>query len=341
MKIKAITFTEPGKAALLEEELDTSNLAPDELLVATRMSVVSAGTELAILSGGEWWAPLPAVPGYGSVGEVLEVGADVENFKPGERIFSYASHQSANIISQEKSLIVKVPEGLDDAYAVMARIGQVSYTAPRVADAALGDYVAVIGMGLVGNLAAQLFALSGCEVIGIDVMDSRLETARACNISHTLNSAKEEDLPAAIKKITQGEMCHTVVEATGIPTLALTATTLACTLGEVVLLGTPRGEFKANATDLLGNVKLWNKCVTLKGGHEWRIDKYRDPEGRTRHSLERNVEQLMRFAGKKQLAINPLITHVLPPEECSTVYPALAGRDETYLGVLWDWRKSS
>src|SRR5439155_13462024 len=71
-------------------------------------------------------------------------------------------------------MVARVPEQLDPRRAVLARMGQVAFTAVRLGNAELGDTVAVQGLGLVGNLAAQLLKLSGCNVIGLRSEERRV-----------------------------------------------------------------------------------------------------------------------------------------------------------------------
>ncbi len=330
-----IVFTEPGKAVLAEANASTLPGGPDHVLIETEYSVVSAGTELAILSGGESWAPLPFTPGYGSVGRVVRTGANVKDVAVGQRIFTYGAHSA---IAATDIMRVPVDEAIDPVKAVFARIAAVSITALRVSDAALGDYAAVFGLGLVGNFAAQLFTLAGCEVIGIDPSPVRREQARQCGIAHVAEPGP--DLAAQVAAITGGKGCHSVVEATGQAAVAAGAGALAGKLGELILLGSPRKEFVTNLTPFLNHTHLWGEgCITVKGAHEWRLPVAEDPSGHARFSLEGNVRALLRLIGGGQLHIDPLLTHVVSPKACQEVYDGLKKPEGAYTGVVFDWSK--
>ena len=80
MKTPAIIFNAPGQVALGQTEIDPAQLRADQVLIDTEASVISPGTELAILSGKEGWAPLPYIPGYGAVGRIAALGADAGEF---------------------------------------------------------------------------------------------------------------------------------------------------------------------------------------------------------------------------------------------------------------------
>jgi len=336
MQARQIVFSEPDKVELQFFDYDLGNLAPEDVVIRISHSLISPGTELACLRGTESWARHPFLPGYAGCGEVLAVGSAVKDVAVGERVFSYTKHAS---VTQARVLVAPVPEGLDSLRACFARMAAVSITAPRLSDAELGDHVAVIGLGLVGNLCAQLFGMAGCEVIGIDLSAARCETARRCGLRHVVHGGVDE-AKAYIADLTGGKMCEAVVEAIGAPAVVARAAELAGKLGEVILLGSPRGEYIGNITEVLNQVHLWgNGCITFKGAHEWRYPTRRDRNGQIKHSLERNVEILMRLIAEGRLHVDELITHVLPPEQCVQAYMGLRDRKDEYMGVLFDWTR--
>jgi threonine dehydrogenase-like Zn-dependent dehydrogenase len=167
-----------------------------------------------------------------------------------------------------------------------------------------------------------------------------LELAADCGIRHLINSASQDPV-AEVARITAGRRCELVVEATGLSPVAEWAVDLAGTLGQVVLLGSPRAAYEADLTPLLRKVHLWNHgCVTLKGAHEWRYPVARDPQGHAKHSIERNLEILLRLVAEERLLVDPLVTHVLPPSECAQAYAGLRDERDRYVGVLFDWTEA-
>lgn len=334
MRAERVMFVEPNVVRLEEFDFDPSP-GPEGVAIRTLVSIVSAGTELACLRGVEPWARLPFNPGYGSVGEVIAVGPKVRGIEEGDIVFTYGPHASH---AMARVLTIKLPEGLEPERAVFARMANVSITALRVARPELGDRVAVIGMGLVGNLAAQLCLLSGCEVMAIDRVGERLERARECGINHLVN-ASEVDPAEAVREWTGGKGCELVIEASGTPQGALLAAELAGKLGEVVLLGSPRDPLQANVTELLQRIHLWGYgCLTFKGAHEWRYPVKEDPNGFFKHSIERNARIVLRLIAEGRLKVDPLLTHLLPPERCAEAYEGLRERPSEFLGVVFDWR---
>ena len=122
-------------------------------------------------------APQPL--GYASAGIVEEVGAGVTAFAPGDRVAcagaGYANH--AELIVVPENLTAHVPEGLSLDRAAFATLGAIAMQGLRVGDPTLGEVVAVIGLGLIGQLTVQLLLANGCRVYGIDLDPKRIEQA--------------------------------------------------------------------------------------------------------------------------------------------------------------------
>ena len=106
--------------------------SPEDILIETNASIISTGTELSIWAGLESWAPLPYIPGYGSVGTILEVGDSVNDLKEGDTIFTHGPHQK---FALAKNYAQKIPKGLDPKVAVFTRMGGVAITSVMVSNA--------------------------------------------------------------------------------------------------------------------------------------------------------------------------------------------------------------
>jgi 2-desacetyl-2-hydroxyethyl bacteriochlorophyllide A dehydrogenase len=327
--MRNLVFKAPWTVAL-EEGADPSG----ETLIKNEASVVSPGTELAILSGGESWAPLPYVPGYGSVGRVLRAGGDCarRGIKEGDRVFTYGKH--AELVEPE-CVCVPVPDGLAPERAAFARMAAVSITAIRCSEIELGDSVLVFGAGLVGIFAAQLARMSGASVAIVDPEPRRLQAAEACGVRKT--ARPHAGLYEELRSSTGGSLFSTVIEATGSPAVAEEAIRFVGRRGEMILLGSPRGERETDITPFLNRVHLCPDVVTLKGAHEWRYPTRRDPEGFSKHSIEGNVEMLLEALRSGELLVEPLLTRVARPSSCQEVYSGLRTDRNTNLGIAFDW----
>jgi 2-desacetyl-2-hydroxyethyl bacteriochlorophyllide A dehydrogenase len=335
MKIGRICFPRQGEVVYetAEQELQ---VGPRDVLIRTLYTAVSAGSELAKITGKQE-VEYPFVPGNRAVGEVLEVGGDVQEVAVGDRVFAHTPHASH---AKATRFLVKVPEGVELVEAPMVGLALVAMTALRVGKPELGDRAAIIGMGAVGNLCAQLFRTSGVEVIAIDTVDARLEAARRCGIESTLNP-KTQDVASEVMEATGGHGVEYVVEASGNPAALDLAQQVTARQAEVILLGSPRDEHVGDVTPLLNWVHLWRPqgSVSLKGAHEWRYPLH--PDGIAKHSMERNAGILFRMMADGRLNVRDVISHVLPPSEAPAAFDGLQNRTDEYLGVVFDWTKET
>jgi 2-desacetyl-2-hydroxyethyl bacteriochlorophyllide A dehydrogenase len=345
MRGRGIVFTAPERAELEEVEIDPADLRPGEVLVKAEHSIISAGTEGSHYTNLMAEVPpvyhprpvlYPARTGYGHLGEVLAVGADVTSVVPGQRVLSFSRHASIVRCDTRRFALV-VPREIDGRRAVFTRMAGVSVTALRASSASAGDTVAVIGLGLVGNLAAQLFQLAGCEVIAFDLAPQRLEIARACGVRHVYHAGEVD--PVEVTRRWAGAAddrggVRIVVEAIGRSELVAQAVEMTGRHGEVVLLGSPRAPFVGDFTPMLGRIHLL--AIKLIGALEWTFPIPETTE-RARHTIGANYRQLLGWIHSGRLIVDPLRSHVLPPERCQEAYYGLTHHKDEYLGVVFDW----
>lgn len=333
MDNKQIVFTQPWTVEVVEESYAQPVLTGNQVLVKKKYTLISPGTELACLSGNEGWFLMPSVPGYAAVSEVVEIGPEVSRYKSGDLVFHFGKH-SLYEVTKAEGVFLKVPEGLELKWVPFVRMATVAMTSLRTSSIELGDRVLVTGLGLIGNMAAQLAGLQGASVIGTDLSPERLEIARRCGIDHPI--AGGANLKQMVTELTGGSGVSTLIEATGVPQVALDSVSMVGTYGEMILLGSPRGDYQSNVTELLNAVHLNGRgCVTLKGAHEWRYPV--EPNAFVKHSFVRNSEIIFRLLHNNKLQIEPLISHVVRPEEASTAYEGLRNNKDKYSGVLFDW----
>jgi 2-desacetyl-2-hydroxyethyl bacteriochlorophyllide A dehydrogenase len=332
---KKIVFEKPWEARLRKESLDEDAVPAGAALIRNKYSVISTGTELACLSGGESWFSMPGVPGYSCVGEVVKTGSGVANFAPGDQVFCYGSHALYQFVPVT-GIFLHVPETLDAKWTPFVRMASIAATAVRISSIEWGDYVAVTGQGLVGNMALQLSKLQGARVIAVDIADGRLEVSKKCGAELCINSSKQ-NVFEEIKKFTGGAMVSTLIEATGVPPAAVQASEWVARNGEMIFLGSPRGKFETDITPFLNRTHLASFNVTLKGAHEWRFPVNKTPF--VKHSLERNSELVMDLILQKKLVLEPLLTEITNPDDCYTIYNNLKNNKDHYMGVLFDWTR--
>ncbi|WP_308639629.1 zinc-dependent alcohol dehydrogenase [Paenibacillus silvisoli] len=335
MRVTKLVFPEPFT---VREELGVLEpaLGERDVLVETQYSLISPGTELALYTGTHVdlpnptnrFAKFPFYPGYAAVGEVVAAGA-ASGFRPGDRVFTAGHHASHEVIvDASDEQIVGLSDGLRSELALFGRIAEISMTSVLLSRVREGDYVAVLGMGLVGNLAAQLFARKGAIPIGIDVVPERLELAKRTGLAHVVQSGGDAaQLREEVRAITGGKDPDIVVEASGAPELVITALTLCRQLGQVILLGSTRGLVTLNVYDL-----IHRKGVSLTGAHAM----HKGVEGLpTSGELYREVLAMIETGA---LCVEPFITHRLPRTEAKQGYELLLNNKDRACGVILDWR---
>lgn len=333
---RRIRFTAPGvvECGLTSEPLAAPS--PHEVVVRNRHSLVSTGTELACLGGAEPWFPLPNTPGYSAVGEVLAVGSAVAGISAGDVVLTHGPHAEVfriNTTDRYTGLCLRLPDGIPPHLAPLVRMASISLAAIRVSRIELGDNVMVAGLGLVGNLAAQLASLQGGRVIGLDVSEKRRVLAQSCGITSVVDSGRA-GWKEAVRAVAGRRGISTFIDATGLSPVIADATTLVSPYGETVLLGTPRTPHQADLTAVFSGIHLPG-FTTFKGALEWRFPTF--PDGFTKHSIERNSEILMDLAANGRITLDRLLTRRARPEDAPDVYQGLRTAKDSHLGVIFDW----
>jgi 2-desacetyl-2-hydroxyethyl bacteriochlorophyllide A dehydrogenase len=327
-----IAYQAPMQAVLEQIEVDTDGLGPTEVVIRTRVTLISPGTELANWQGKlhmgndqPRWYPMTNV-GYANVGEVVAAGSELA-VQPGQRVYSMSAHASLVRVDARDRFCVPVPNGLSDEHAVFVRLANVSMTTMRTTIAHGGDRVAVIGLGLIGNLAAQVFQACGMQVNALDLSPARREIAERCGIRAVHGPEAVADL---------ARQHRLVIEATGSAEALAGATGLAQNGGEIVMIGAPWGGEENSVPSSRIVRDLFFRFLTLRSGSEWELP--RQPVPQMANSILANVETGLGWLQDGRLQVEPLITHRLPPGEIQHAYEGLLTRKDEYLGVILDWR---
>jgi 2-desacetyl-2-hydroxyethyl bacteriochlorophyllide A dehydrogenase len=351
MDIRQIVFTDTNQAELRSAR-GLDRLGDRQVRIETCYTLISPGTELSWYSGlqrdvtGDKFR-YPIYSGYCHSGKVVEVSPDVEQYRVGDLVVSGGPHASQVVVSLDESEdlphgdltkpIRKVPKGLDAGLATFAKIGEISMTAIRVAEFSLGDRVLVLGLGMVGNLAAQLFQLSGANVLGVDVSPFRIERARACGLLNVVDS-KEADLEQTVREWSGGLGADVTVESVGSSQLILESVALTRRLGEVIMLGTPRRKMQLNPTPHLWQAHM--KGIRLKGALRCLFYPLHS-RSYSRYSVENDLQQILQLMADRRLTVEPLHTDTFKPEACQDAYRHIQDAGDRTLGVLFEWARAA
>jgi len=336
MKARAVYAVAKDTVELREFEIDEGKLEPDRVLVKTLYTAISPGTELDCVSGKEsGWFHFPQQLGYCSIGEVAAASSQVTQYAEGDIVLTQTSHASQHLIGADL-IRVKVPASIAPNIAVWTHMAAISITALRASRADLGDTAVILGQGLIGGFAAQVFRAQGCRVIAVDRLASRLEIARKCG-AHMTVDASAEDPVEAVKRLTDGRGAEIIVEATGVGAVALQAIGMAAQNAEMIQLGTPRGSYEADVMPLLRAVHRASPNLTLKGAHGGSLPA--GPSQYLKHSVARNCRILLEMIERGELKIEPLLTRTIQPEEAPEAYRQLRDHPESTLGITMDWTR--
>ncbi len=346
MRNRYLLFTDVKQVELHEEDL--SGPPPGSALIRSEYTFISAGTELANLTGKDpavfqpgSWCAYPWRPGYAQVGRILSVGDGFQRAAAGERVFTLGGHSDYAVLSND-DLLIPVPDDLDSVDAVASRMAGVASAAIVARPPAWYErgWVTVFGLGMVGNLAAQCYRALGARVIGIDPVESRRELAKRCGIAHTV--AAGPGVADGIKDITGGEAPHIVVEATGRSEVAIQAIDGVGNHGHVVLLGSPRAPFSGDITGLLSSIHLRN--LTVHGALEWSLPATQPPgfnsvDSRPARNLTDKQNMIFDWIRDGRMLVRPLISHVVTPAEAADAYAGLLEHPQRYTGVAINWQE--
>lgn len=282
--------------------------------------------------------------GYSSSGVVIEAGKDVDEFRPDDRVAcagaGYASH--AEVIFVPKNLCVKVPEGVSLEDAACVTLGAVALHGVRIANPLLGERVAVIGLGLLGQITVQLLRTSGCEVLGIDPDPWRVSLALRLGMEHGVIEGHDAIRMASISSKGYG-MDATIITASTHSSVPIElAAKISRDKATVVIVG--------NVGMNISREIFYKKELDLRISRSYGPGRYDStyeekgidyPVGYVRWTERRNMEAFLGLIASRRLNLSPLITHCFPIEEAEIVYGLLSGTILATDPKVVKWRRSS
>jgi predicted dehydrogenase/threonine dehydrogenase-like Zn-dependent dehydrogenase len=262
--------------------------------------------------------PLPL--GYCNVGKVITVGKGVIEFAVGDRVASNGNH--AEIVCVPQNLTVKIPENVSDEEAAFTVIGSIGLQGIRLLQPTLGETIVVIGLGLVGLVAAQLLKANGCRVIGIDFDQQKLDIAQKNGII-SFNPADGGDSVKFVQEQTHGIGCDGVVVTASAQgdEIIHQAALMSRKRGRIILVGVVglnirRDDFYKK------ELSFQVSCSYGPGRYDEDYEnKGRDyPIGFVRWTEKRNFETVLYALSSGSLDVKPLISEIIPLEDYNQIY---------------------
>ena len=347
-------------------DVPAPGLGRNQVLIQTRATLISAGTERMLVEFGKAGLiakakaqpdkvkqvldkiktdglmptleavfnrldePLPL--GYCNAGVVLEVGGGVSEFKAGDRVASNGPH--AEIVAVPKTLCAKIPDGVTDEQAAFTVLASIGLQGVRLVQPTLGEKIVVYGMGLIGLVTVQLLRASGCEVLGVDVSDERLTMAKKFG-AVTCNAATGDPLAAA-SAWTEGKGVDGVVITASAKTdeIIHNAAEMCRKRGRIVLVGV----IGLN----LRRPDFYEKELTFQVSCSYGPGRYDDkyeqagqdyPLGFVRWTEQRNFEAILTALRTSSLRVDELITNRFELSDAPAAYENLSN-DRSVLGVI-------
>jgi predicted dehydrogenase len=287
----------------------------------------------------------PIALGYSCAGVVEAVGSGAGEFAVGDRVacagMGYASH--AEVVYVPRNLTVAVPPAVSLEDAAYVTVGAIALQGVRVAEVRLGEAVAVIGLGLLGQLAVQILRAAGCRVIGIDLDPAKV--ALALELGAEAAVARGDDVLAAVAAFSGGRGADAVVitAATSSNDPVELAGEIARDRAVVSMVGATGME--------LPRKPYYEKELQLRLSRSYGPGRYDpeyeekgrdDPAGYVRWTERRNMEEFIRLVASGQVTPSRLTTHRFPIGQAEDAYQVIQGKSgEAFAGVLLTYPERS
>ena len=278
----------------------------------------------------------PMALGYSSAGTIIALGNKMQGFKVGQRVAcaggGYAVHAEYNVVP--RNLLTLLPQNVDFESAAFTTLGAIALHGFRLAEPQIGENVAVIGMGLLGLLTAQIASAAGGNVMGIDIDPERIALASSLR----LQAVRREEAIASAVTFTANRGFDVILICADTPSNdpVELAGTIARDRARVVATGAvgltfPRKVYYEKEISFINSRSYGPGRYDLS--YEEQGNDY--PLGYVRWTEGRNFEAIVDLMSSGKLKVQPLITHRFPIEQATQAYEVITGKKkEPFLGVL-------
>ena len=327
---------------LVFEELPVPRLAADQVRIRTLYSGISAGTELSQYRATSpfmqrqwdernrrfrdsetpsWTFPVRNL-GYEEVGEVVEAGRDVSELHVGDRVFGTWGHRTTHVWAAAEAAQRKMPAGADPRIGIFSHIGAVALNGVHDARIRMGDLVTVFGLGVPGQIVAQIARASGATVVGIDPVASRREIALKLGADRVLDPTAGS-VADIIKSETGGRGADICIEVSGAANALAEAMRTVAYASRVVAMGFFQGELRGVH---LGDEYHHNRIELISSQISGVA-----PEASHRWSKLRLWQTAVQLQHEGRLNLLPLITDTVPFGEAPELFARLDKGDPSIL----------
>ena len=262
--------------------------------------------------------PLPL--GYCNVGRVVEVGRGVTEFQVGDRVASNGNH--AEFVCVPKNLAARIPDSVTDDEAAFTVIGSIGLQGIRLLAPQLGDTVVVVGLGLIGLVAAQLLKASGCRVIGSDFDPAKVAMAAKFGII-AVNPAKDGSVIEHVNRLTDGVGADGVLITASTPsnTVIHESCEMSRKRGKIVLVGVVG--LNMDRDDFYKKELSFQVSCSYGAGRydeEYENKGHDYPIGYVRWTEKRNFQAVLQAIENGGLNVRDLISEIVDLENYHEIY---------------------
>jgi predicted dehydrogenase/threonine dehydrogenase-like Zn-dependent dehydrogenase len=349
-------------------EVEAPSCGPREVLIGVRASLISTGTETAGYDGGGLVARGLREPGriravwesarrdglrstidrikakareltprgYSGSGVAVAVGAEVRDVAVGDRV-AYAGAPHAEFVAVGENLVAPIPSEVTFEEAAFGGVACIALHGVRLAEVALGERVLVVGLGLVGLLAAQLAQASGATVIGVEPLRRRRELARELGIAPTLDPSEAEQWWQTVAFLTRGYGADAALLCAGVKDSAPTNEALAACRdrARVVMVGDMG--LALSRRELFGKELLFRVSRSYGPGrydpdYEARGLDY--PIGYVRWTEGRNLACFLDLVAQRRVQVRPMVGKEFPLVQAPDAYRLLVDGPGSAVAVL-------
>lgn len=326
-----------GKISVFETESPV--VEKNFVLVRTVYSAISPGTELTMAGMSQ---ENTIGLGYSSAGVVVAVGEGVENIKEGDRVATYGAPYTGHreILSVPKTLCVKVPDGVDLKEAAISGLGAIAIHALRKADLAFGEICVVVGLGIYGQLIAQIAQNAGLVVLPLNRSEGRARLLE--EVSGIRTYTTEYELEEAIREASGGKGADAVLLCVGGDSGYLTNKSLEWVRdrGKSVIVG--------DIQPIYDRGRMFKKEVDIvisRAGGPGRYDRSYElnavdyPYGQVRWTEGRNVAEFIRLLQEKRIHVGKYVEGIANISDPMTAYGELSQKDSRHLTYLFQYEQ--
>ncbi|MBU2604953.1 MAG: bi-domain-containing oxidoreductase [Alphaproteobacteria bacterium] len=279
--------------------------------------------------------------GYSAAGRIIAIGSQVDGFSVGDRVAcagaGIANH--AELIDVPVNLAVRIPDEVSTQHASTVTLGAIALQGVRRAAPTLGETVVVVGLGVLGQMTAQMLAANGCRVIGIDLDERRLGLAREKGIWRTIDPT-DQDYVAQVRRLTDGHGADAVIVTAATPSDEVISQAFqACRKkGRAILVGDvglalKRADFYAKELDFLVSTSYGPgryDPVYEEGGQDY-------PIAFVRWTENRNMAAYLDLIASGAMNLDGLIAEPYAVKKANDAYSALKSKDRSELIVLLEY----